>query len=424
MALFARPKRTPEPETDAASPHSVRPDPVVERSIAAYRDHLLREVVPLRPFGIGLLDAAGLSLCESLSADLDLPIRSHATASGWGVRAANIVGASAEHPVVLPVLDEIGVGDFPGEPLPPGAAVKVAAGAPIPHGVVAVRRDDIATAVGEAIRVTGEARVQQNLVLAGARIMDGDRILDNGTELSPRALGLIAEVGHDKVLARPKPRVVVASVGDDLVDPGLPLTLIGQRYDASTVMIAAAARADGAQTFPAGILPADADAIASNLGEQLVRADLVLLNAEADATLIAALAELGSLEVCRVDGFAAPLAFGRAGADRVPMLVLPANPVAGYLAYQLFARPLVEQLGGRQASDPERVPAKLATAVDTDPRSSAILLAHYTGELARPVPIAGEQGAIELAGANAAILIGPGTEPIAPQTDVDCWLLS
>ena len=39
--------------------------------------------------------------------------------------------------------------------------------------------------VGEAIRVTGEARVQQNLVLAGARIMDGDRILDNGTELSP-----------------------------------------------------------------------------------------------------------------------------------------------------------------------------------------------------------------------------------------------
>lgn len=422
MALFARPKRSQEPETHAASPHSVRPDAIVERSIAEYRDHLLREVVPLRPFGIGLLDAAGLSLCESLSADLDLPIRSHATASGWGVRAANIVGAGPEHPVVLPVLDEIGVGEFPGDPLPPGAAVKVSAGAPIPHGVDAVIRDDIATAVGEAIRVTGEARVQQNLVLSGARIMDGDRILDSGTELSPRALGLIAEVGHDKVLARPKPRVVVASVGDNLVDPGLPLTRLDQRYDASTVMIAAAARADGAQTYPVSILPSDA--IAASLGEQLVRADLVLLSAEADDVLISALAELGSIEVCRVDGFATPLAFGRAGADRVPILVLPANPVTGFLAYQLFARPLVEQLGGRQPSEPERVPARLATAVDTDPRSSSIRLVHYTGEFARPLPIAGEPGAIELAGANAVILIGPGTEPIVPQSDVDCWLLS
>jgi len=424
MPLFARPKRTPEPEPTAPSQNSVRADAFVERSIAEYRDYLLGEVVPLRPFGIGLLDAAGLSLCESLSADLDLPIHSHATASGWGVRAANIVGASSEHPVVLPVLDEIGVGEFPGEPLPPGAAVKVAAGAHIPQGVDAVIRDDVVTVVGEAIRVTGEAHVQQNLVLAGARILDGDRILDNGTELDPRALGLIAEVGHDKVLARPKPRVVVLSVGDNLVEPGLPLTRLDQRYDASTVMIAAAARADGAQTFPAGILPANPDAIATNLGEQLVRADLVLLNADIDDALVAALAELGGVEVCRVDGFAAPLAFGLAGAERVPVLILPANPVAGFLSYQLFVRPLVEQLGGRQPSEPNRVQAKLAVDLPTDPWSSSIVLVDYTGELARPLPVSGEQGAIELAAANAAILISPGTEPISAQTDVDCWLLS
>lgn len=424
MPLFARPKRTPDPETAASSQNSVRADAVIERSIAEYRDYLLGEVVPLRPFGIGLLDAAGLSLCESLSSDIDLPIRTHATASGWGVRAANIVGASVDHPVLLPVLDEIGVGEFPGEPLPPGAAVKVAAGAPLPHGVDAVIRSDVADVVGEAIRVTGEARVQQNLVVAGARILDGDRILDNGTELSPRALGLIAEVGHDKVLARPKPRVVVLSVGDDLVEPGLPLTRLDQRYDASTVMIAAAARADGAQTFPAGILPANPDVVATNLGEQLVRADLVLVNAELAEPVLAALAELGSFEVCRVDGFNAPMAFGLAGPERVPTLVLPANPVAGFLAYQLFVRPLVEQLGGRQPSEPTQVQAKLASAVDVDPRVSSIILADYTGELARPLPIAGEQGAIELATANAAILIGPSDEPISAHSTVDCWLLS
>lgn len=424
MPLFARPKRNPEPEAAASVHDSARIAAVAERSIADYRDYLLGEVVPLRPFGIGLMDAAGLNLCESLSADLDLPIRSFATASGWGVRAANIVGASPDHPVALPVLDEIGVGELPGEPLPPGAAVKVAAGAPIPHGVDAVIRDDIATVVGETIRVTGEARVQQNLVLAGSRILDGDRILDNGTELSPRALGLIAEVGHDKVLARPKPRVVVVSIGDSLVEPGLPLTRIDQRYDASTVMIAAAARADGAHTYPAGILPTSSDQIATSLGEQLVRADLVLVNAEIGPAVRDALAELGRFEVCRVDGFGSAFAFGLAGAEQVPTLVLPGDPVAGFLGYQLFARPLVEQLAGRSLSEPEQVSARLAVDVAADPQRATIVLADYTGELVRPLPASGGHGAIELAAANAAILVGPASAPIAAQSDVDCWLLS
>ena len=188
-------------------------------------------------------------------------------------------------------------------------------------------------------------------------------------------------------------------------------------------MIAAAARADGAQTFPAGILPAKPDVIATNLGEQLVRADLVLVNAELGPELLAALPELGSFEVCRVDGFTAPLAFGLAGAERVPTLILPANPVAGFLAYQLFARPVVEQLGGREPSEPEQVVATLTVEVAADPTRSSILLADYTGELVRPLPAVGEVGAIELASANAAILIGPSAEPISAQTEVDCWLL-
>ena len=80
---------------------------------------------------------------------------------------------------------------------------------------------------------------------------------------------MLAEVGHDKVLVRQPPRVVVLTVGSDLVPPGLPLASRAHRYDATTSMISAAARADGARVFPAGTY-ADDPRVIAEAGIQIV----------------------------------------------------------------------------------------------------------------------------------------------------------
>ena len=58
--------------------------------------------------------------------------------------------------------------------------------------------------------------------------------------------------------------------------------------------------------------------------------------------------------------------FGLVGPDGVPLVQLPVGPVPAYLAYELFARPLVERLAGREVSEPELVDGELTITVESD----------------------------------------------------------
>ncbi len=428
MPLFARTKEDVQPEVAEPLPEPTHltgaPDPEESglRSLDAHRDFLLSNVQALRPFGIDLLDAAGLTLCESIVADLDLPTCTSATTDGWAVRASNLVGAAPRLPVVLPVVDEIDADGHRGAPLTKGTAVRVAAGAPVPEGADAVVPLCDGEPIEDGVRFTGEARFQQNMLLAGSRISDGDLLVTKGEELTPRLLALVAEVGYDKVLARPRPRVVVLTADSALVEPGLPLTRLSESYDACTTLLAATARRDGGQVFAAGIVPSEPKALAMALGEQLVRADLVLLVTEVTDGLVEMLGREGAVDVAEVDALAGRQAFALVGPDRAPVLVLPPGAVPAYLAYLLLARPLLRQLAGVDDRGPEPVAAPVTETIEADPQRTRLVLGRHSVRGVAPLPSA-DPGAGELAQANAVVVVPPGVGAIAAHADVTCWLL-
>ncbi|MGC3994314.1 MAG: hypothetical protein QM779_09445 [Propionicimonas sp.] len=425
MPLFARAKEEAQPEAVVAAPEPrwlAGPPEAARRSLTAHRELLLRHVSSLRPFGIGLLDAAGLTLCESIVADLDLPTFTAATTDGWAVRASNLVGASTRLPVVLPVVDEIGADGYRGTPLTKGTAVRVSAGSPIPEGADAVVPLADGLAAGDEVQFVAEARFQQNMLLAGTRISDGDQLVAAGTDLTPRVLGLIAEVGHDKVLARPRPRVVVITADSSLVEPGLPLTRLTETYDGCTTLLAASARHDGAQVFTAGVVASEPAALVATLTEQLVRADLVLVVTDATDALVEALGAEGTVDVTEVDALPGRQVFALLGEDRAPVLVLPAGAVPAYLAYLLLGRPLVQRLAGLEVAGPDAAEAPVAAPLDPDPERTRLVLGLHTSRGVVPLP-AREPGTVELAQANAVIVVPAGTETIAAHGDVTCWLL-
>lgn len=427
MSLFSRTKDELPPEV-ATEPEPLfldgapAPDANGLRSLDAHRDFLLSKVESLRPFGIGLLDAAGLTLCESIVADFDLPTFTAATVDGWAVRASNLVGAHPRRPVILPVVDEIEAGGYRGAPLTPGTAVRVSAGAPVPEGADAVVALSEGTAIDDDVRFVAEVTFQQNLRLAGSRISDGDQLLASGTQLTPRALALIAEVGHDKVLARPRPRVVVLTADSALVEPGRPLTRLSEAYDACTTLLTATARQDGGHVFGAGIVPTEPAELSRTLTEQLVRADLVLLVTEVSEDLIRMLGRLGAVDVAEVDALPGRQVFALVGEERAPLLVLPAGPVPAFLTYLQFGRPLVQRLAGAEATSPAQTTAPVTQPVAADPERTRLLLAHLTQRGVSPLPT-DDPGAAELADANAVIVIPPDTDPIPAHGDVTCWPL-
>ncbi|MEA4945791.1 MAG: gephyrin-like molybdotransferase Glp [Propionicimonas sp.] len=432
MALFGRTK------TDLAPAQPVPPTPVPEprrlgdapsgdengvRSVAEHRDYLLSQVQGLRPFGIGLLEASGLTLCESISADIDIPVVTTAAVTGWAVRGSNLVGAAPARPVRLPLVGEIDPGGFRGAPLMGGTTVKVAEGAPVPEGCDAVVVLDAGVEFGEDVEFTAEASFHENLVVAGSRIADGDRLVEAGTVLQARELGLLAEVGLDKVLARPKPRVVVASLGANLVDPGLPLERIGQVYDATTPLIAATARGDGAQVYPVGILPGDAGELRQRLSDQLLRADLVLIAADSSPVLAGVLGELGAIDEARIAiEPEVPGLFAVIGEEQVPVVVLPREAYPAYLAYQAFGRPVLHKLAGIDPAEREEITLPTLQPLTADPSRTTFLLAGISERGAVPVPVE-HPGVLELAAADAVIVVGPGTGEVDAHGDVTCWPL-
>ncbi len=435
MPLFSRAKVAPKPAVGSTAPQPTAApsldylpgapgtDPNGLRGIDEHRDYLLSMIGEMRPFGIGLMEASGLTLCESLTSDLDLPIYTAATLEGWAIRASNLAGASELRPVILPIVGEVGAGDPRGAPLTPGTAVKVSAGAPVPEGADAVVPFGYGLVVGNEVEFRVEARFQQNLWLAGSRVADGDRLLGHGAMLTPRALGLIAEVGHDKVLARPRPRVAVVTAATGLIEPGMPLTRLTERYDSTTTLLAASLRDDGAQVFASGIVSPDPRVVANAVSEQLVRADLVVLVADFTADLLVGMAGAGAFDVAQVDGFIAPLVFGLLGPDQIPLLVLPLSPVPAYLAYELFGQPLVERLGGQEIGEPDLVDGHLTSPVESHEVRTQLVLAHSTSAGVRPLPFIGDQGAAELSDANTVIFVPAGEGTLAVGSGVVCWVL-
>ena len=422
MPLFGR---ATTPDAAPPPPEPIRADDVtMPNDVDEYRDALLAQVRSLRPFGIGLHEACGLTLCESIGSDLDLPVFTAATVEGWAVRASNLVGAAPNHPIVLPLVGHSGMSDQFATPLSAGTTVHVDAGAPVPEGADAVVPVDKADDTPEAVRFTSEAAFHDFLRPAGSRVADGDALLPSGTVLDPRMIAMLAEVGLDKVLARPKPRVVVATVGADLVEPGFPLTRLTQTYDCATAMIAAAAREAGAQAFPIGVVGSDVVSLRQVLSEQLVRADLLIVTTSETGPLVRALAALGTVHATQVD--MAPgghIVFGRVGVEHVPVIGLPGGVVPTYVAYEVFARPLIRSLAGQEPLDRKVVDEPVAEPLPYDANRTQFVLGVYGKRGVAPIPLAPDAGGVELAYANALIVVPAGVRVEVGDT-ATCWPLN
>lgn len=367
MALFGRKKTAEHSDSPVAVNEVVSaPAPTIShRSVEAQRTFLLDRIGAMRPFGMKIHDVSGLTLCEDITSDLDLPLVTTARVSGYGVRGSDLVGASPEHPRSVFVVDSIDAGQEPGAPLVAGAAVLVEEGAIVPEGVDAV----VAAHLGDLgadgyVRIVAESRLYENLRRAGSELADGTPLLRAGEVLTPRSVAVLAEVGIDKVLVRPRPRIVVLTLGDGLVAPGQPLTAPFQCYDSATAVVAAAARADGSTVFSLGIVAGDVATLRETISDQQIRADLIIVIGGGD--LVREVADgMGEFDdaIVALNG-QSRFGFAALGHERTPMIVLPSGVVSAYVGYQAFVRPVINRLNEADPLSGTRVEGRLADQLD------------------------------------------------------------
>ncbi len=372
-------------------------------------ERVLGTVEVLSDFPLPLMDALGLALAEDVDAEVALPSFDNSAMDGYAVVAADVAGASASTPVELPVVGEIGAGQAGLLALSPGTAVKIMTGARVPHGADAVVQYEATDRGVARVRISEAPAVGRHIRRAGDDVSQGQRLLDAGTVIGPRQLGLLAAVGRSTVRTRPRPRVVVISTGSELRDPGAPLTE-GAIYDGNSYLIAAAARAAGALAYRVGIVPDDPRTFREALDDQLVRADIVVTTggvSEGDFDVVKeALREEEGMwfgKVAMQPG--KPQGFGTIGEDRVPIFTLPGNPVSAYVSFQMFVLPAIRQMMGiSPAVRPTRA-ATLSAPVKVSPGRRQFLRGHYADGQVTPVGGHGSHMLGGLSTANALIVV-------------------
>lgn len=401
------------------------------------------------PVRVAISESLGLLCAEEVVAERQLPGFTQAAIDGYAVRAVDVNGDAvavasqlAERPesftpVTLPVDGEVPAGSRHPLRLQPQHAVRVHTGAPLPALADAVVPLDWTDRGSRKVTVTRPVRTGDFVRRAGDDVQPGDVAVSSGSVISPAQIGLLAAVGRSKVLVHPRPRMAVISIGAELVDidrePGH-----GQLYDVNSHALAAAGRDAGAEVHRVGIADGEPRRIRDIVEGQLLKSELLVITGavggDAGRDVRRVLADMGELDVTRVAMHPGSVqGFGVLGDDRVPVFLLPGNPLAALVAFEVMVRPLVRIALGRRNPRRRVVRARLVAPLE----SIAGRRGYVRGQLMRDretggylvQPLGGATGAeahllAGLAEANCLVVIPDDVEHLRAGDDVDVLFLS
>jgi molybdopterin molybdotransferase len=395
-------------------------------SVEQHLNRILQTVRVIRPFEQGVLDAQGCVLAEDVAARGSLPGFTNSAMDGYAVHAADVVSAEQDAPVTLPVVNDIAAGNTSPLSLAPGQTMRIMTGAPMPRGADAVVPVEATDGGVVKVQVFQRSVLGQHVREAGEDVEAGTVVLRKGTLLGPGQIALLAAAGVPRVRVVPRPRVVILSTGDELVDVGR-TPGFGQIVDSNSLMLTAAVTAMGATPYRVGGVPDDARTLMATLEGQLVRADAVIttggVSMGAFDTVKEVLSRVGTVRFDKVamrPGM--PQGFGTLGDDAVPVFTLPGNPVSAIVSFHVFVAPALRAMAGRpeQAWPPGYLPAVAAEAFTSVPGKMEFLRVVLEDDLAR---LAGGQGSHmlgALAAADALAVIPPEVTQVAPGDELEC----
>jgi len=323
------------------------------RSVEEHQ-RIVAELITARPATTAELpDAERLMLVHDVTATVSLPVFDNSAMDGYAVRADEVASATAEHPMKLPVAEDIPAGRIDIPPLEPGTAHRIMTGAPIPAGataVVPVEATDGRTDIVTIYAPSGEGTFIRR---AGEDVAAGTTVLRAGQAVTPAVVGLAAALGLHELTVIPRQRVLVISTGSELISPGM-LLRPGQIYESNSIMLGAAVRDAGADVVAAVTASDDVAQFVALLDRYAAESDLIITSGGVSA---------GAYEVVKD-------AFGRAGdrgvefvkvamqpgmpqgAGRVagtPIVTVPGNPVSALVSFEVFIRPALRMAMGLPA---------------------------------------------------------------------------
>ena len=376
-----------------------------------------------RTAAVPLYSALNRVLAENVVAKVDVPRFDRSAVDGYAVDAGQTVGATQFKPKVFQLVNN-GRMDV-------GRAKQVWTGNPIPEGANAVVMLEDTKLVRGRVDVWSQVTPGENVSKQGEDIRKGEVAAKVGTRLKPQHLGLIAALGLSQVKVYDKPKIAILATGNELVELGNKLEG-SQIFDTNKIVLSALCKDLGAEPLDLGITKDDVDEISERLKIGLEKSDVIMTSGGTSVggsdfvpDAVNRVAKPGVIVHGVAMRPAMPTAL--AAANGKPILILPGNPVAAIIGFEVFARPLICRMLGMNRVEPRlAVEAKMtrgiATALGRRNFVRVRVFRHDDELLAEPISARGSGMISTMTRANGFVIVPENREGLEEKESVSVQL--
>ncbi len=374
---------------------------------------VLQHVSLLDDETVSVEESLGMVTAEDVQSRIDIPPWDISAVDGYAVRSDDIMSASYDSPVKLKIIGFSTAGKPFNGAISRGEAVKIATGAVIPGGADTVVMVEYADERDGELIVYTQSPPGKNISRRGRVLRVGETVIERGKFISPVEYGLMLQAGVDSVRVRRKPRILIFSIGDELVDsvsdlePGY--TVETNRRIVGRIL----SRYGVVDDF--GIAPDDVDEIA-----EIIARDGYDLSISFSGTSVGeqdlvrqAVEKTGRVVVHGVSQKPGkPLLAGIIG--RRLHLGLPGFPVSTLMCFSQFVIPvLYSMLGIRDKWPKYRLRVTLAEPVACEPGVRCYVRVKIRGGDAYPITVAGSDMLTSVSAADGVLIVETDVEGYA-----------
>ena len=296
---------------------------------------------------VSLDDSLGRILASDIHSTINVPGFDNSAMDGYTIALND--NQVAQENLSFDVVDRIAAGST-GNDLKIGNAARIFTGAPIPNGANTVVMQEECTHSEDKSQITVKRAINlnENIRPTGNDILKDNVILSSGRQIKPQDISLAASVGVGELVVFKKIKVGVFFTGDELVEPGNPLTP-GKIYNSNRYALVALLKQVGCDVINLGNIEDKLDATCEALEALESQCDLIMttggVSVGEEDHVKPAVEKLGELNLWKIRMKPGkPLAYGKV--KQTPFIGLPGNPVSSFVTFCIFSLPFIKKMQG------------------------------------------------------------------------------
>ena len=299
---------------------------------------------------VSLSRSFGRVLAEEIVSREYVPDFNRSTVDGYALRARDAFGCSDAIPAILTVQAQVCMGEEAAFSIQEGCCAAIPTGGAVPDGADSVVMLEYTEDYGDGtVGIAKPVAPGENMIFRGDDVFPGKTVLLKGRLLRPQDIGALAAMGVAEVPVYRIPKVGIISTGDELVPPDQ-APAPGQIRDVNSLLLEAQLSSYGVSCISYGIVPDEESLLRETVRKALSECDAVILSGGSSVGVKdASCRVIESFGTVLFHGLAIkpgkPTIFGRC--QNKPVIGLPGHPVAAFFVTELFVRPLMALLGGR-----------------------------------------------------------------------------